>query len=187
MFWTGWFPVARAMILGTCAYIGLLAFLRVSGKRSTGKFNMFDWVVTVALGSMLATSILSQNTPLSAGLAGFATLLALQFALTWLSVRSPKLRNLVKAQPKLLYHRGEFIDTNMRKERITREEVHAAARESGLASLDDVEAVVLETNAELSVIQARPHGDEGTLEQVATPQVDDHRIPAEEAGGGSDR
>ena len=180
MFWAGWFPVLKAVVLAACAYVSLLALLRVSGKRSTGKLNMFDWVVTVALGSMLATTILSQDTPLAAGVTGFAALLGLQFVLSWLSVRSSFVRNIVKAQPKLLFHQGEYLEKNMRDERITPEEVAAAAREQGLASLDDVASVVLETNAEISVIEKRPQGDEGTLERVATPRIDDGRIGAEE-------
>jgi uncharacterized membrane protein YcaP (DUF421 family) len=173
------------------AYASLLIFLRVSGKRSTGKLNLFDWVVTVALGSMLATTILSQDTPLVVGIAGFAALLGLQFMISWLSVRSAFVRGLVKAQPKLLFHQGEYLEQNMRRERITRDEVQAAAREEGLASLDDVAAVVLETNAVISVIEKRPPSDHGILEGVATPRVDDEHIgrepPSREAGGGKAR
>ena len=184
MFWTGWFPVLKAVVLAACAYASLLLFLRLSGKRSTGKLNMFDWVVTVALGSMLATTILSQDTPLAAGLTGFAALLGLQFVLSWLSVRSSFVRGIVKAQPKLLFHQGEYLEKNMRNERITREEVAAAAREQGLASLDDVASVVLETNAAISVIEKRAPSDEGTLGRVATPRIDDGRIGGEDASPG---
>lgn len=176
MVWNGWIPVLEAVFLAVCAYLLLLAFLRISGKRATGKLNMFDWVVTVALGSMLATTILSQNTSLSVGLAGFGALLVLQFILSWLSVRSAFVRRVVKAEPKLLFHNGEYLEKNMRVERVTRGEIEAAGRTEGFASLDDVAAVVLETNAELSVIAKRPPGDAGVLDGVATPRVEDQRI-----------
>lgn len=172
MVWNGWLPILDTAILAVCAYGSLLVFLRVSGKRATGKLNMFDWVVTVALGSMLATTILSEDIPLAVGLAGFASLLVLQFMISWLSVRSAFVRRMVKAEPKLLFHRGEFLDENMRTERITRGEIESAGRSQGFASLDDVAAVVLETNAELSVIAKRPPGDAGILEGVATPRLD---------------
>lgn len=172
IFWSSWSSVANAAIVALCAYVALLVFLRTSGKRSTGKFNMFDWVVTVALGSMLASTILSDEIPLASGLVGFASLLGLQFVFSWLSVRSPLFRNLIKAEPKLLFHGGRFLDRNMRAERITEEEVRAAARESGIGSLRDVAAVVLETNAELSVIGKTPDGRAGTLEGIHVPEGD---------------
>lgn len=176
MVWSGWLPILETTILAVCAYLMLLVFLRISGKRATGKLNMFDWVVTVALGSMLATTILSQNTPLAVGLTGFASLLVLQFMISWLSVRSAFVRSMVKAEPKLLFHRGEFLEENMRVERITRGEIEAAGRTQGFASLDDVAAVVIETNAELSVIAKRPPGDAGILDGVSTPRLEDEQI-----------
>lgn len=168
-FWTSWQDVVRAVIVCAGGYLGLVVLLRGGGKRATSKLNMFDWAVTVALGSMLATTVLSASVPLAVGLAAFATLIGLQFVISWLSVRSETIRRFVKAEPRLLYHQGRFLRGNMRKERIAEEEIRAAVREAGRGSIEDVSAVVLETNAELSVIRGElPGGEAGTLEDVPT-------------------
>ncbi len=152
LFWTSWYAVARAAILAAGGYVSLVLLLRASGKRSTSKLNMFDWAMTVALGSMLATIALSTSVPLAAGITAFATLIGLQFLIAWLTARSSAVRTLVKAQPALLYHRGEFLRDQMRRERIAEEEIRAAVRESGYGSMESVQGVVLETDGELSIL-----------------------------------
>lgn len=152
LFWTSWYAVTRAAILAAGGYVGLILLLRTSGKRSASKLNMFDWAMTVALGSMLATTALSSSVPLAAGIAAFATLIGLQYLIAWATARSSMVRSIVKARPALLYHRGEFLRDQMRKERIAEEEIRAVVREAGYGSMESVQAVVLETDSELSIL-----------------------------------
>lgn len=154
MFFDGWTGLLRVGVVGTLAYLALVLLLRGSGKRTLSKMNAFDFVVTVALGSTLATVLLSESVALLEGLAGFSLLVGLQFVITWLSVRSRRVRALVKAEPSLLYWEG-FLEAPMRRERVTREELLAAVREQGTASLDEVAAVVLETDGTFSVLSAQ--------------------------------
>lgn len=79
-------PASRVLLVGVAAYAGLV-LLRVSGKRTLTKMNAFDLVVTVALGSTLATVQLTKSVALADGLAAFALLIFLQYGLMWLSVR----------------------------------------------------------------------------------------------------
>jgi uncharacterized membrane protein YcaP (DUF421 family) len=81
------FLLLRTLLVGSLAYAALVVLLRLSGKRTLSKWNMFDLVVTVAFGSTLATALLSKDTSLMQGVAAFALLVALQWALTWASVR----------------------------------------------------------------------------------------------------
>ncbi len=115
--------------------------LRVSGKRMLAKMNAFELVVTVALGSTLATVLLSRDVALAEGL--LATLIALQIGVDWLSVRSAREQELVKSEPAPLFFDGRYLDGALRRERVARGEVRAAVRAAGVASLDDVTAVVL--------------------------------------------
>lgn len=92
MFFDGWNGIARTLVVGMLAYLGLVVMLRLSGKRTLSKLNAFDLVVTVALGSILATILLSREVPLADGLVAFVLLIALQFAVTWTSVRMPWFR-----------------------------------------------------------------------------------------------
>ena len=78
--------------------------LRLSGKRTLGKMNAFDLVVTVALGSTLATVILGKAVPLAEGLVALLMLICLQFANAWRSVRSHQFEQFIKSEPTLLVH-----------------------------------------------------------------------------------
>lgn len=153
MFFDSWFGLFRVVIVGTLAYIALVVLLRASGKRTLAKLNAFDLIVTVALGSTLATVLLSKSVALLEGLVAFALLAGLQYLVAWISVRSPRFSDFVKSEPTLLLHRGRFLEDAMRAQRVTRAEVLAALRGSGAADPEQVAAVVLETDGSLSVIQ----------------------------------
>ena len=114
MIFDTWSGLGRVLLVGTLAYAALVAILRISGKRTLTKLNAFDLVVTVALGSTLATVLLSQSVALAEGVLAMALLVLLQYAITWLSVRSPGFRGWVKSEPTLLVHRGRFLDGAMR-------------------------------------------------------------------------
>lgn len=152
MFFNSWAGMARTALVGILAYAALILFLRVSGKRTLSKMNAFDFVVTVALGSTLATILLSKDTPLAEGLLALALLILLQFIITWLSVRSKSVNRLVKAEPRLLFYQGEFLWSAMKTERVNEGEVLQAMRSQGM-NHNAVEAVVLETDGSFSVVK----------------------------------
>ena len=156
MFFDGSTDLIRVLIVGSLAYIGLVAFLRVSGKRTLAKMNAFDLVVTVALGSILATILLSSDVSLSEGLLAFILLCSLQYVVAWLSVRSRRFREIIKSEPALLLRNGEYLRSAMRSERVTEDEIRAAVRSSGHADPSQVAAVVLETDGSFSVIAEAP-------------------------------
>lgn len=152
MFFDNWFGVARVLLVGSLAYVSLVLLLRVSGKRTLSKMNAFDLVVTIALGSTLATVLLSKTVAAAEGVTAFAVLIFLQYAVTWLSARSSFVAQVVKAEPRLLVHKGRFLRTAMKAERVTEEEILAAVRQHGLGAVEDVDALVLETDGSLAVL-----------------------------------
>jgi uncharacterized membrane protein YcaP (DUF421 family) len=165
MFFDSWTGLGRVLVVGTLAYFALVLTLRVSGKRTLSKLNAFDLVVTVALGSTLATVLLSKDVALAEGLLALTLLVLLQFVLAWLSVRSPRVQDLLKSEPTLLLYEGR-LDGAMRQERITREEVLAALRGSGVSEPERAAAVVFESDESISVV---PRGQAGTqIEDLAS-------------------
>ena len=152
IFFESWAGILRVLAIGTAAYMALIFMLRISGKRTLSKMNAFDLVVTVALGSTLATVLLSKQVPLLEGTTAFALLIALQFAITWASVCSDRVKHIVKSEPSLLLRDGTLLNEAVRRERVTAEEIDAAIRESGAADRNSVSCVVLETDGSLSVI-----------------------------------
>ncbi len=153
MFFQSWAGIGRTLLIGTLAYLALVLILRISGKRTLSKMNAFDLIVTVALGSTLATILLSEGVALAEGITAFCLLVGLQFVITWLSVRSPAVSHLVKAEPTLLFYQGRFLQGQLRQSRVLETEVRAAVRAQGVASLDEIEAVVLETDGSFTVVE----------------------------------
>ena len=163
--WTG---LGRVLLMGVLAYLALILILRISGKRTLTKLNAFDLVVTVALGSTLATVLLSKNIALAEGVLALALLVLLQFIITWASIRLPWFQRLIKSEPTLLVHRGTFLEGALRAQRVTHEEVLAVLRGQGVAALEAAAAVVLETDGSFSVITSLPaDGKASALKEVA--------------------
>jgi uncharacterized membrane protein YcaP (DUF421 family) len=160
MFFDTWFGLLRVVIVGPLAYVALILFLRISGKRTLTKLNAFDLVVTVALGSTLSSIILTKSVSLLEGVLALATLIGLQYLITWSSVRSHKVTALIKAEPTLLAHKGNLVEVAMRRQRMTRDDVLSALRSEGLDDLSQAAAVVLETDGSISVLKSlSDHGD----------------------------
>ena len=173
MFFDSWSGLGRVVVAGVLAYGALVFLVRVSGKRTLSKMNAFDLIVTVALGSTLATVLLSKDVALLEGVLAFALLIFLQFVITWLSVRSKAVQGFVKAEPALLLHRGQFLHRALRAERVTEEEIRAAVRAQGIGSLEDVEAVVLETDGTFTVLRSVGSEENSALKGVANFSVSD--------------
>lgn len=159
MFFDNWMGLFRTAAVGVSAYAALLILVRISGKRTLSKMNAFDLIVTVALGSTLATILLSKDTAL-------ALLIFLQFAITWLSVRSGTVSRLVKAEPRLLFHKGEFLGKAMKIEQVKKGEILQAMRSQGFSKLEQVEAVVLEDGT-FSVLRQIENGEANLLSNVS--------------------
>ena len=151
--------LARVLIVGAAAYVGLIILLRITGKRTLSKMNAFDLIVTVAFGSTLASALLSSEVSLAEAMLAFALLCFLQYVVTFVSVRSEKVQAVVKARPTLLAFRGRFLPDAMRRERVSEEEMLAALRAEGVALRSHALAVVLETDGSFSVV-AGPEGAE---------------------------
>lgn len=169
-FFNGWGSLLRVIVVGVLAYAALVFFLRISGNRTLSKMNAFDLIVTVALGSTLATVLLSKDVALAEGAVAMALLISLQFIITWFSVRTAWVRRLVTGEPLMLLYRGDFITTSMQKARVTQDEVQSAIRGSGIADVTAVEAVVLETDGSMSVIKPQAESRHSSLEDVRGPQ-----------------
>jgi len=146
----------QIVIAAVVGYAALVAILRISGKRTLTDLNAFDFVVTVALGSILASTIVSPSVPLANGIAAMLALIACQYVVAFFVVRSETVRGVVKAEPTLIVHDGKLLRDAMKGQRISEAAVLSAIRNAGNADLADVHAVVVETNGSLSVMGKSP-------------------------------
>ncbi len=156
----------RVLAVGAAAYVTLVVLLRFFGKRTLAKLNAFDWVVSVALGSTLATILLSSDVSWSEGAVALALLTGLQFAVAWTVSKLPGARDAVTSRPTLLLADGRALPAALARQRLTMGELRQAVRATGAGDLSAIAAVVLETDGSLSVILADKAGDRSALEDV---------------------
>jgi len=172
MWWDSWSDVGRVVAVGAAAYVSLVVVLRLSGKRTLAKLNAFDLVVTVALGSTLATILLSSDVSWTEGVTALLLLAGLQALVAWTTVRIPGARALVTSRPTLLWRDGRPVEQALSSQRVALEEVRQAARASGSGDMTQVAAVVLESDGTMSVIPRSQIGDWSALEGIAgTPDT----------------
>ncbi|WP_312912855.1 DUF421 domain-containing protein [Natronosalvus caseinilyticus] len=110
--------------------------------------NAFDFIVTVAIGSVFGQALTAKSVALAEALVAFGLLVAIQYMVTWIQIRWPFFSRVVTSPPSLLYFRGKFIDESMRRQRVTKSEVQTTVRKKKFGSLDEVETVVLESGGD---------------------------------------
>lgn len=120
MLFQNWEGIVRTLVVGVLAYVTLILFLRISGKRTLAKLNAFDLVVTVALCSTLSAILLQESIALAEGAVALGLLIAMQFLVAFTSVRWKAFAKAVRSEPTLLIRSGQFCDAAMRRERSTR-------------------------------------------------------------------
>ena len=158
-FWDGWDPILHTLVTIGAGYLALLIMLRLSGPRTMASMTPLDFIVAITLGSAFGRTVTAVDVPLAQTLTALALLIFLQWLLAWVRGSSPKIRRLVDTPPVLVYYRGQFQRKAMRNQQLVEDDVHIAARKSGLGSLEGVAAVILQQDGALGVIAEDQLGD----------------------------
>lgn len=166
MWFDSWADIGRILLIGSAAYALLVVVLRLSGKRTLSQLNIFDFIVTVAFGSTLATILLNSDVSWTEGAFALALLAGLQFIVALVSSRLPGFREAITSRPVLLFKDGQVQEADLRRNRLTKSELLQAARSQGNGDLSNVAAIVLETNGKVSIISKQKFGDGSALEDV---------------------
>jgi len=168
-FFNGWYDVRRTVTLSIVGFVALIIMLRVSGKRTLSKLNVFDFVFVVACGSVFAATIIEKDVTLVEGMASLATLIGIQVVLAEIAARWDTADRLINGHPTLLFSHGQFIPRALKRERLTEGEIRAAIREKGITRVEDVDAVVLENDGSLSVSWESKRPGETSLVDAKVP------------------
>lgn len=144
--------VLRAAIV----FIAIFVVTRAVGRRELSTMEPLDLILLIVTGDLMQQAITQSDYSLSGGLTVLTTIALLTVALSYVSFKVPKLRPLLEGEPLVLVQDGEVIMRNLRRERITIDELLAAARQQQIGSLTHVRFAVLETNGKISII---PTGD----------------------------
>ena len=143
----------RVFINSVIVYALLVLLMRVMGKRQIGELELSELVVTFLISEAASEPIVNPDVPVLTVLIPIVTLMGLEQLLSILSLKSVKFRILVTGKPALLVVRGRIDQSQMRKNRITPDELTAALRSQGILSMDSVEYVILESNGRMNIIQ----------------------------------
>lgn len=166
LFFNDWESLIHISICATMSFLALFIFIRISGKRTLAKLNAFDFVVSVTLGSTLSSMMLLKTT-IAEGCLALIIIILLQYFLAFMAKKSKIMEHAINSTPSLLYYNGVFLKQNMDRELITEEEIYSEVRQFRLKNMDDVWAVVLELNGEMSVIKKSDSlSDKTSLEDI---------------------
>lgn len=166
MWFDSWSDVLRVLLVGTAAYVTLVLVVRITGKRTLSQLNAFDFIVTVALGSTLATILLSSDVSWVEGATALVLLAGLQFVVALASSRLRRARAVITSGPTVVLRDGQLLHDALRAARLAESEVRQAVRSSGSGDLSQVGAVVLESDGTLSVITEGQMGDGSALSDL---------------------
>lgn len=151
LFGNGW-DLLEVALRAIIMYLFAVGLLRIFGKRTTMTTASFDLIVTVALGSLLASTIISTSRPLVQGMAAIAALVALQWVLSLGVSRSSIFERVVVSPARMLLKDGQILRANLREERLSTQQLEQSLRHSGYASKRSLQAAILESNGAISVI-----------------------------------
>ncbi len=139
-------------------FFALLLIVRLVGLRSFSKMTGFDFAVTIAIGSILASTLLTDSPPLLQGVFAVGLLFALQVIVSFLRSRSSAFTALADNSPLLLMADGEVLRDNLRRARVSEDDLRAKLREANVLDPREVRAVVFETTGDISVLHGDPDG-----------------------------
>lgn len=147
-------------------YVVVIVLVRLNGLRSFATMSAFDFAMTVATGSLIATTLLSGRPSLIEGALGAVTLFAMQRLVSWLRGMSGA-RHVIDNAPRLLVRDGAIHEDNLKRCRVTHSDLYAHLRQHGIARLDHAALVVFETTGQVSVVrQGDGAPDEALLREV---------------------
>jgi uncharacterized membrane protein YcaP (DUF421 family) len=141
--------VARAIFV----FFFLLVLTRVIGKRELSSLQPFDLILLIILGDAVQQGLTQDDYSLTGVVLVVGTIAVLQVSVSWLTYRYPRLRPVVDGDPVIVLQDGKPIERNLRRERLTVEEIAEAARKQSIAHLSEVRFAVLETSGEISFIK----------------------------------
>ena len=132
-------------------YLVLIAVIRMMGKRQIGQMEPSEFVVTMLVANLASIPMQDGGIPLYSGLVPIVTVLSIELLLSSLSMKSMKLRKLLCGKPVILIENGNILQKNLRKTRVTLDELTGHLREKDVLDLRAVQYAILETNGNLSV------------------------------------
>lgn len=160
--WLGasWSEMGKVALSTLAIYVSVVAALRVAGRRTVSQMSAFDFVVTIAIGSLVASTALSPSSSYGQGLAAVLTLLAAQQVVAVIRQRVPATEKVLDFSPEPLYSDGRMnLRQNPLTAQVTETELFSKLRHEGITSLEEVKLVILEPDGGISILSSDAAGE----------------------------
>jgi uncharacterized membrane protein YcaP (DUF421 family) len=141
--------VLRAIVL----YFFIVLVMRVLGRRELSSMTPFDLVLLIVLGDAIQQGLTQDDYSVTGAFLAVATIATLQVFTSWLSFRSKRARKVLEGDPLVVVEKGKVVDHNLKRERMTEDEIAEEMRQQQISSLDEVEWAILESNGSISFIK----------------------------------
>ena len=152
-------PLVETMLGSLLLFLVVILLTRIIGLRSFAKFTAYDFAFTIAIGSILS-STLTSSTTIAHGSVAVASLLGLTYIFSTLQKKFPALSSAISNKPLLLMNGSEILEENLKHARIERTQLMAKLREANVLKLNQVQAVILESTGAISVLHKSSDIDE---------------------------
>jgi uncharacterized membrane protein YcaP (DUF421 family) len=141
--------VLRAAVL----YFFIVFVMRVIGRRELSSMTPFDLILLIVLGDAIQQGLTQDDYSVTGAVIAVSTMATLQVFTSYLSFRSRRARKVLEGEPIVVIERGQLVEHNLKRERMTADEVAEEMRQQQIASLDQVEWGILEANGSISFIE----------------------------------
>ncbi len=151
--WLPEIPIIEKILRSLIVYVFLLVMFRLLGKRQVGQMTPFDLIVLLILSNVLQNAMIGPDNSVAGGLIGAATVLGANRVLSRVAYDHPRLERIVERISTLLVHDGKFLEENIRRETISRDDLLSNLRSQGCFALSEVHAAVLEASGKISLLR----------------------------------
>jgi len=140
------------VLRATAMFVLLYVLIRLLGKRELGQMTPFELVLLVVMGDLIQQGVTHNDFSLTGGMLAIGTFAFWALTLSWATYLFPKLKNALEGEPRVIVKYGKIIEANLRRDRLTRDEILSEMPLAGIGRLADVEWAILEPQGKISFI-----------------------------------
>ncbi|PVW13496.1 DUF421 domain-containing protein [Marixanthomonas spongiae] len=144
--------IPEVFIGTTVIFILLILYTRLFGLKSFSKMTGFDFVITVAIGNIIAMTVNTGSPSVLVGAVLLLILYALNYLINYIRFKSQSVEKLIENKPIMLMRNGEILKENMKRSKVTESELQSKLREANVINLSQVKAVILESTGDVLVL-----------------------------------
>jgi uncharacterized membrane protein YcaP (DUF421 family) len=141
------------VIRGVIVFVFLYVLMRIVGRRELSSLEPFDLILLVILGDAVQQGLTQDDYSMTGAILAVGTIATLQVSVSWVNFKFPKLRSVLDGEPVVILQDGKPIEKNLKRERVTLDDLAEEARKQNIAKFEDIKWAVMETSGEISFIK----------------------------------